>query len=716
MVHAATVQASTAEDIESRRSENLRRLFDPKSIAVIGASADAAKAGSQALLSLRNFSGKVMGVHPRETALHGYPCYPDVESLPEAVDLAILAIPAANCIDVVARLAKRGAGGVFIISGGFGETGEAGAKLETELAAICASTGIRLLGPNTSGFVAPNVPLIASFVPGVEQLKPGRVAVIAQSGGVNLSLAFLLERLGEGVALAAGLGNAIDVGSADVLAMLAEDDNTTAIALHLEGVPNGRQLYDTLRRTTPKKPVVALVAGKADIGDFAVSHTGNLLGSRQRTVSALRQAGAVVVDTTEQLAQAAVALSYMRLPPKATTNAALITGQAGPGLLIADDLKSNGLDLPVLQPDTMSVLQRLLPPMTYVSNPIDTGRPGPTFPDVVKAVVEDPQIDIALVFGLNEPSVLDPAAALKPALANGKPIAFGTLGTLADLDAPLADLRAADILGVVGPERLALAATVLAADAKAQHLLAKRDAAANARPALTGAFDESRAKELLGSYGVSSPRRTVVTSREAAKVAFDGMTKPVVAKIAANDIAHKTEVGGVIIGIANEQQLDAALNKIAAIPTKDPGKVLLEEMAGEGIELIVGGVRDPSWGPIVMVGLGGIFAEALADTSLRLAPVTADQAADMLNDLRAKVVFDGFRGMAPVDRQALAETVIAIGALLNEHPEIAEIEINPLRVGAAGALALDALLHFEPDLGHRLAPTHAAPPGNGSRP
>jgi acetyltransferase len=702
MGQAATLQASSTDNLERRRSENLRRLFNPKSIAVIGASADAAKAGSQALLSLRNFSGKVMGVHPRETMLHGYPCHPDVESLPEAVDLAILAIPAASCVDVVARLARRGAGGVFIISGGFGETGDAGAKHEAELATICAETGIRLLGPNTSGFVAPHVPLIASFVPGVEQLKPGRVAVIAQSGGVNLSLAFLLDHLGEGVALAAGLGNAIDIRSTDMLAMLTEDENTAAIALHLEGVPDGRRLYDTLRWVTPKKPVVALVAGRADIGDFAVSHTGNLLGSRQRTVSALRQAGVVVVDTTEQLAQAAVTLSYMRLRPKATTNVALITGQAGPGLLIADDLKSNGLDMPVLRPDTIAALQKLLPPMTYVSNPIDTGRPGPTFPDVVRTVVEDRQIDTVLVFGLSEPSVLDPTAALKPALATGKPIAFGTLGTLADLEAPLSELRAEGILGLVGPERLALVAVSLATDAKGQHLLARTDGAVEVKQPLSGPFDENSAKELLSSYGVRSPKRTIVTTREAAKAAFDGMAKPVVAKIAASDIAHKTEVGGVIVGIIDERQLDAALDKIAAIPTKDRGKVLLEEMAGEGIELIVGGVRDPSWGPMVMIGLGGIFAEALNDTSLRLAPVTAEQAIDMLNDLRAKVVLDGFRGIAPVDKQALADVIIAVGNLLVEHPEIAEIEINPLRVSTAGTLALDALISIEPSSRHAL--------------
>ena len=204
--------------------------------------------------------------------------FPTFAALPEPVDLAVLAIPAQHCVQAAADAAARGVGGIFIISGGFGETGEAGEALQQELARICRDTGLRLLGPNTSGFINPHNACVASFVPGVEKLSKGRVAVIAQSGGVNLSVSFLVESLGEGLSLAVGLGNAVDVDSADVLAMLADDPHTHAIALHLEGVPRGRQLFDVLSKLTPRKPVVALVAGRADIGEFAVSHTGKLVG------------------------------------------------------------------------------------------------------------------------------------------------------------------------------------------------------------------------------------------------------------------------------------------------------------------------------------------------------------------------------------------------------------------------------------------------------
>ena len=281
--------------------------------------------------------------------------------------------------------------------------GSSSSRAASAKRAVVAATGVRLLGPNTSGFINPHNDCVASFVPGVDRLPKGRVAVVAQSGGVNLSISFLVQRLGEGLSLAVGLGNAVDVNSADVLAMLADDPHTRAIALHLEGVPNGRDLFETLRQVTPRKPVVALVAGRSDIGEFAVSHTGNLMGSHQRTVAALEQAGAVVVDSTEALAQAAAVLAQRRLPPKLRNGIGIVTGQAGPGLLIVDGLKSAGVEVPQLEDRTIERIQTLLPPMTFVKNPVDTGRPGPSFPELVSHVAADSRIDAVLVFGLSPP-------------------------------------------------------------------------------------------------------------------------------------------------------------------------------------------------------------------------------------------------------------------------------------------------------------------------
>ncbi|SEA85926.1 acetate--CoA ligase family protein [Variovorax sp. YR216] len=679
------------------RQANLQRLLNPRSIAVVGASVDAAKAGSQALLSLKSFPGTLVAVHPREKEIQGVTCYPTFAELPEPVDLAILAIPAQHCVQAAKDAAARGVGGVFIISGGFGETGGQGAKLQEQLAEVCRSTGLRLLGPNTSGFINTHERCVASFVPGVDQLKKGSVAVVAQSGGVNLSISFLLDQLGKGISLAVGLGNAVDVNSADVIEMLGTASSTKAIALHLEGVPNGRALNEALRKVTPFKPVVALVAGRADIGEFAVSHTGNLMGSHARTVSALQQAGVVVVNSTEELAQAAAALADGRLPPKQKNGIGLVTGQAGPGLLIVDGLKCADVDVPLLSPDSIKGIEALLPPMTFVKNPVDTGRPSPTFPQVVTAVAQDQNVDAVLVFGLSEPAVLNPVEALKPAkAATGKPVIFGSLGLAHDLQGPFEELMHEGIPAVRSPERLVLVAAALDADSRAQWRLANSEGgsrtANNDQPRLQGPFNEDTAKALLAKYGVSSPARRLCIGRAEALKAFEELRKPLVVKIAADDVPHKTEVGGVFLNVRDQAGMEKALASIERIPTETPGRFLVEEMAGEGVELIVGAVRDASWGPCVVIGLGGILAEAVSDSSVRLAPLTELDAQEMLSSLRGKKVLDGFRHLPKCDRASIAKVAIALGDLLEEHPEIAEVEINPLRVHADGALALDALV------------------------
>ena len=688
---------ATDRMITDIRRRNLARLLSPTSIAVVGASADPTKAGSQALQVLSRFPGRRVAVHPREKEIQGVNCYPSFAALPEPVDLAVLAIPAERCVEAAREAAARGVGGVLIVSGGFGESGEAGARLQAELHAICQETGLRVLGPNTSGFIHPAAQCVASFVPGADRLKPGRVAVVAQSGGVNLSLCFLLDRLGQGVSFAMGLGNAVDVDTAEVLEWLGDEPGTSAIALHLEGIPNGRELFDVLSRVTEKKPVVALPAGRSDVGEFAVSHTGKLLGSHQRTVAGLAQAGVVVVDSTEELVQAVAVLSCFRLPPMPEPGFALVTGQAGPGLLVADGLKTESLAVPPLSPDTVAGVATLLPPMTYLKNPIDTGRPGPGFAELLRTVGRDPAIDALLVFGLHEPAVLDPVQVLPDVSATlGKPVVFGSLGPIGDTTPTRDALASAGIPMVESPERLVQAALALATDARARWRKARVEpvgAVGTATP-ITGHLDEDSAKRLLAGYGIDSPSRTLCTTREEAVGAFRSLKTPLVVKVVSKEIPHKTEVGGVHLGIDNETRLGVALDAIDRIPTLGPKAYLLEQMATAGVELIVGGVRDPSWGPCVVVGLGGVMAEALADTTVRLVPISRLDVEQMLNSLRGRDLLDGFRTLPKCNREAIANAMLGISRLMFEHPEIAEVEINPLRVNREGALALDALVRL----------------------
>lgn len=683
----------------STRDNNMGRLFAPRSIAVIGASNDATKAGHHAMKALATFAGEVWAVHPRESEVLGRPCVRDLSLLPYPVDLAILAIPSQLCADAVEQAATLGVGAVWIIAGGFSEVGEAGARLQERIRDACLRSGMRLLGPNTSGFIHPWAGCVACFVPGTDRLRSGHVAVVAQSGGINLTTAFLLDRLGQGVSLAVGLGNAVDVDASAALEWLVEDSNTRAIALHLEGVENGRRLYDTLRRVTPRKPVIALVAGRCDVGEFAQSHTGNLMGSRDRTVAALTQAGALVVDSTDELAQAAAVMSMTRLPPMAQARFGLVTGQAGPGLLIADGLKAAGLELPELSAASQRRIESLLPPLTFVKNPVDTGRPGPSFAQVVQAVGEDSQIDALLVFGLHEPDVLNPVQALRPAARNlGKPVLFGSLGLESDLQELRPTMLSAHLPLAESPERLVLAARVLAADARAQWRLgnqtprAAADGDASPASQLPLVLDEAGAKRLLESHGLATPARRRSLSHAEAQRALADIGGPIVAKIASSEVLHKTEAGGVQLGITDATGLSAALDKLDQIPLSGERAYLLERMAPPGVDLIVGGLRDPSWGPCVMIGLGGVTAEALHDTAVRLAPVSAADVQDMLQSLRGAALLDGFRGLPRCDRSAIVDAVCAVASLLEAEPNVVEVEVNPLRVYERGALGLDALV------------------------
>jgi len=677
---------------------NLQRLFAPASVAVVGASTSPEKAGHQALLALEHFAGDVFPINPKGGEVLGRRAFESLRALPGPVDLVLFAVPAAACVEAVREAIDCNCGSGLILSAGFGETGPAGVAMQAEIERMCERSSFRLLGPNTAGFVNRQVPITASFLLAADRIPSGTIAIVAQSAGINLTLGFLLAKLGYGVSCAVGLGNAVNVGAADVLEFLAEQPGTKAIALHLEGVKDGRRLYETLKRVTPKKPVAVLTVGRENVGEFAHSHTGNLIGSYALRVSALRQAGAVVVETTEELASAAAALSLGRLPASLDAGIGVITAQAGPGLVILDQLKSRGVSVPALQESTEARIAAQLPGLGYTKNPVDTGRPGASFGDVAVALAEDPQIDAVIVYALHEPAVMSPADVL-PAVAarSQKPLLFGTMGPLEEI-APLgAALRQRRIFVAESPEQLACAAAVLAEDAKLQARLSlsQRAEPRAVEHEIPNPCDEHAAKQVLEALGVSTATGIACNTHEEVHAAFRRLVKPLVVKILAPEIAHKSEVGGVQLDVRDEPGLRAAIEQLDAIPLGSARRYLVEEMAAPGLEMIVGAVRDASFGPTVMVGLGGVFAEARGDTALRLAPLTFSEAQEMIDELRGTALLAGFRGSPPLDRAALAETIVKLGDLLSEHPDIQEVEINPVRVYQRGIVALDALLSFE---------------------
>ncbi|MFJ6651058.1 acetate--CoA ligase family protein [Streptomyces sp. NPDC091290] len=664
----------------------LQALFAPRGIAVVGASTDPTKLGAALARSVSRFPGHVGLVNARRPA----PAAGVYASVAEAaehgpVDLALVCVPAAGCADAVAEAAKAGARAAVIYGGGFAEAGPQGERRQRELADIAERTGIRLLGPNTSGFLTPS--LTASFVPGAADVSAGRIAVVAASGGVNHALAFLLSEAGHGVSLAVGLGNGADVTTADVLDHLADDDDTTAVALHIESVADGRRLSEAVARLTAARPVVALVVGRHDIGAFAASHTGALATSWRTTRAALAQAGAVLVDDERELVDAVGALSLLRLPAAADPGVGLVTAQAGPGLLLLDDLRGRQAPVPELTEDTRRALADILPPLTYQANPVDTGRPGPGFAAVLDTVAADPAVDLIAGYALHEPAAFDLVAAVD-ATRRSVPLLLGVGGAGDDVRRVRRALLERGVPVAGDPRGLAAMVGALLTDARARSRTAATLTPPEPVDVGLGPLDEDQAKTLLNRLGVPTMPRRACGDRAETHQALIELPGPVAVKLLDAAVLHKTEIGGVRLGVRTPRQLDAALDALEAVGAT---RFLVESMASAGVDLVVGARRDPVFGPVVLVGLGGTSAEALADVSIRLAPLSVAEAAAMPAELAGYALLDGWRGGPALDRAALGKVTVALGDLLATHPEVAEIEINPLRITAQGLVALDAV-------------------------
>jgi acetyltransferase len=687
----------------------LDALVRPRAVAVVGASADPGKAGNAMARSLAGFPGPLYPVNPKGGAILGRVAYRSIAELPATPDLVVLVVPPRAVPPLLAECGARGVPAAVICAGGFAESGPDGALLQQRVGDLARRHAIRLLGPNTSGLMRPDAGLFANFMPGVDQLKPGPAAFVAQSGGMNLQLCFQADADGLGISLGIGLGNCVDVGFVDALDHLANDPATTAVGLHIEGVSDGRALCAAIHRLSAVKPVVALKVGYASadgradgragqvVAEFARSHTGALAGDYRVSRSALEQAGAVLVDSPTELVDAVRALAGGRLPASARPGVGVVTGQAGPGLVIADGLARARVPMPALGPGTTAVLARLLPPLTHRRNPVDTGRPAATFGEVLGAVAADPEVDLLVVHALEEPGAFDPATALAAATSTGTRALFSTQGPAADLAKTAAALDPLGVPSYPAPERAGAAARALVADALARYRLARSGPAswtepgtAVAEPA-TAEYTEYTAKALLSAAGVPVPEGRRCVDRAAAHTALAALTGQVAVKVLHPGVAHKSELGGVHTGVSSRAELDAALDAIDAIGLPGPVDYLVERQAPGGIELMVGAIRDPAFGAVVLLGLGGHGAELAAPVGLRLAPLSVPDAEELVDAL-PEAVLTGFRGYPAVDRAALAELLRRVASLFTTRPELVELEINPLRLTRSGPLALDALI------------------------
>jgi len=673
-------------------STDLAALFAPRGVVIVGASARPGKLGHAMAQSLECYPGSVRLVNARpEPGMFG--SIGEAVSSASDIDLAVMCVPASVTASAVRESAEAGVRAALVCAGGFAEVGGPGPGYANDLDEVIAETGIRLLGPNTSGFFVPGDSLFASFVPGVREFGPGSVAVVAASGGINHVLSFGLQEEGAGVSLGVGLGAGQDVTAPHVLRYLARHDQTRAVILHVESIPDGRDLMDAVAELTASKPVVALIVGRNDVAEFARSHTGALTTSWRTARALLRQAGAVVVDDEAHAVAAAIALSKGRARPNRASGIGLITGQAGPGLVIADGLLGDGWTLPTLSPDSRDRLSGLLPPLTFQGNPVDTGRPGESFPDVVRVVGEDPSIDIIGVYAITEEVIDLPRAVAADGAATLVPTVVAVDGTSEDVAAARRSARNVGVAIVRGPTPLARALSALAEDARLRAAASDHpvSAAADAPEPLDGwdgDWDEIRAKDLLGLLGIRTPSRRRCAGRSEAHRALAGIGRPVAVKLVSAEVVHKSDMGGVFLGVDSSEAMDDAIDALESIGATE---FLVEEMAEPGAELVVGARWDDAFGPVVAVGLGGLAAEVMGDVAIRSVPLGVRAASDMIDDLVVADLLNGYRGAPPVDREALGRIIMVLGEIVASG-RVAEIEINPLRVTAGGLIALDAVV------------------------
>jgi acyl-CoA synthetase (NDP forming) len=691
----------------------LDALFQPRSIAIFGASEDVTKIGGRPLQFLQKYGyrGAIYPINRKGGTVQSLQAYASVADLPEAPELAVMAVPPESVLEAVKDCARSGVRAAVILSSGFSEMGEAGSRLQAEIGKVAKSSGMRVVGPNCLGSIGVAEKSIATFSVALESAFPtaGHVGIVSQSGNLGSYTMRLAVDRGIGISRLLTTGNECDVDIADGIASLASDPATSVILCCMETCRDAGKLVRALAMAREAgKPIVVLKVGVSAAGsEAAASHTGALAGSDAVFDVVLRNGGAIRVPSIEQLLDVGHAVSVVGTARAPKGNrAALVTASGGFGVLMADAASAQGLDLPKLSARTQ---ERILSALPYASpgNPVDMTAQVSSRPEllvqVLSAVAEDPVCDAVILqsaYAFQMPRLRDVYIAALEQVRRDHPsrlillcckaprdtiaqlnrMGFPTVETI---DAACSTLAALVRLGTRG-EQAETAATLSSTDALPQEAFA----------------NEASAKAALAQAGVPVLKEVTAASRDAALAAAREIGFPVVLKIVSPDILHKTEVGGVVVGVRSEAQLadeyDSLLARVAQkAPRARIAGVLVAQMAQGGIELILGTKKDPVFGPVVMVGLGGIFAEVLRDVALQIAPVSEQQATQMLRSLKAFPLLDGARGRAKADVAAAARAVAALSQFAAQHADVvAEIDINPLVVmdQGQGAFALDALL------------------------
>lgn len=692
----------------------LEALFAPHGIALIGASTNPKKLGHGIArnLTASGYPGPIYFVNPHGGQLFGLRVYQEVRQIPEPFDLAVIATPAESVIAVLEECAKGGAGAAIVVSGGFRETGPAGQALEREMVSVARQYGIRVLGPNCIGLLDTRTPVDTTFLP--PPLPPsGDIALIAHSGALCGALVDWASGKGFGFSRMTNLGNASDITEAELIEAQREDAHTRTVALYLEGLADGPGFVRAASGLTVEKPVLAVKVGRsAEGGAAATSHTGALAGEDAAFGAALRKAGVLRAGTVEEMLLWSLALAWC--PPLQGTRTAVLTNAGGPGVIAADALAGFGLSLAALAENTMESLSALLPGAASVRNPVDMlASAGPEeYAQALGALLGDPGVDAILPLLVPPPmfEALDVVRAILPICRGAdKPVLMTVMGDARAAEA-VRELNAARVPAYGFPEQAASALAALYERAQGRRavdgepLRVRIEVETSKRGALRGEVARTPgtilpgrlAAELVQIYGVHTLQPVTVSSAPAAVEAAKGLGFPVALKIDSPDIVHKSDVGGVALALATEaavaQGYEELMERVGSVAPEAKVKgAIVQRMAPRGQDVIVGVARDAIFGPYMMFGSGGIAVEGLRDVAFALPPLTRGEAERWMESTWAGRRMQGFRGLPQGDREACLETVLRLYELSLDLPELAEIEINPLRVlsRGKGALAID---------------------------
>lgn len=680
----------------------LDAVFSPRRIALVGASDRPGSVGRLLWDNLADFPGDVLPVCPAAT-VGGIAACADLRDVPGAVDLAVIATPAATVPAVVRAAADKGVRAVVVLSAGFAETGPEGARLQREAVAAAQAGGVRLVGPNCFGIQNADLPLNASIAAGTPR-SGGGVSLVTQSGSYGMAVHALGEDEALRVAKVYAAGNKADISDAEILAYLRADPATSVICLLLESVTDGRAFFAEACLTTPVKPVIAVIGGRTGAGQrAALSHTAALATDDAVRDAALRQAGVVRVRTGLQALDAARALSSQPVPRG--RRVAVLTNSGGTGVELADLLADEGLEVPDLSPPLQARLRALLPGYASTRNPVDVTPAWKLFASLYPAVLEmlarSGEVDVVVPVLLQRAASREVAVAVRDAAArlrgDGVQVPVCVCWVAPRAAQPQADLlQQAGVPCFPWPERTAQAVGVAvrcglrlrpgtagAAPGEQPRRAAPRRFLA---PGVPGLLAPDDARDLLMGAGIPVTETILCDSPRAAAAAADRIGYPVVVKVVHPTFLHKSDVGGVRLGLASAGEVRKAAVELLALAD---GAAVLVQPQRQGVELVVGGIRDPEFGPMVMAGRGGVLVETERDIQLAVAPVDEAQATALLRSLRGAAVFDGLRGSAPADLGAAAAVIARVAHLITDIPEIRELDLNPVLASANGCVAVD---------------------------